>query len=87
MRTQYIKVMNNLFHERLSHYRDVMGISQEEMAHYLAMGCRNYVYLDHGKKGCSALTLVRFLIYICDNPICFLKELKSEFEQIDQSAA
>lgn len=87
MRTQYIKVMNSFFREKINQYRDDMCLSQEEMAHHLAMNCRNYVYLDHGEKGCSALTLVRFLIYFCDNPIAFLNELRDRFDQIDQSAA
>ena len=51
------------------------------MAKLLAMDERSYVYLDHGKTGCSSLTLVRFLIYCCDDPALFLSDLKVAFEQ------
>ena len=64
-----------------------MKITQEEMAQKLMMGCRTYVDLDHGKSGCSALTLALFLIYVCSDPICFLKELKDAFENSEEDAA
>lgn len=51
-----------------------MDITQEEMADRLVMASRTYVDLDHGKTGCSALTLVLFLIYICADPLIFLDD-------------
>jgi len=56
-------------------------LTQAQMAGLLAMEERSYIDLDHGKTGCSGLTLVRFLIYCCDNPSIFLEELRVAFEQ------
>lgn len=87
MRKQYVKVLNSFFHEKLFHRREALGISQEEMAHRLAMASRTYVDLDHGKTGCSALTLALFLIHICADPLAFLEELRHAFENSDREAA
>lgn len=64
-----------------------MGISQEEMADRLAMGSRGYAKLDQGQMCCSALTLSLFLIYICEDPLTFLKELRHALENCDNDAA
>ena len=73
--------------QRIKELREIMDISQEEMAHHLAMAARTYVDLDHGKTSCSALTLARFLIYVCADPVAFLEELRDAFEAIDHKAA
>ena len=87
MRRHYTKVLKTFFHEKLLHRREDLGITQEEMANRLAMANRTYVDLDHGKTGCSALTLALFLIYICVDPLAFLKELQNAFEESDKEAA
>lgn len=87
MRKQYTKIFKAFFHEKLFRRREDMGITQEEMAHRLAMASRTYVDLDHGKTGCSALTLALFLIYICTDPIDFLEELRNALENSDSKAA
>lgn len=81
MRKQYEEVLKSFFHKKLFHRRDELGISQEEMAHRLAMSCRSYVDLDHGKSSCSGLTLALFLIYVCEDPISFLEGLRYAFEK------
>ena len=80
MRREYTKILNSHFHEKLFHQRVHLGITQEEMAYRLAMAPRTYVDLDHGKAGCSALTLALFLIYICSDPLNFLEELRHTIE-------
>ena len=87
MRKQYTKILKDSFYEELTHDRYRMGITQEEMAEKLSMACRTYVNLDHGKSGCSALTLVLYLIYICENPTEFLQKLRAAFEAEDNNAA
>lgn len=87
MRKQYEEVLKSFFHEKLFYRRVELGISQEEMAHRLAMGSRSYVDLDHGKSSCSGLTLARFLIYVCEDPLTFLEELRYAFDRRDQEAA
>lgn len=87
MRKHYTKVLKTFFHENLFHRRAALGISQEEMAHRLAMASRTYVDLDHGKTCCSGLTLALFLIYVCADPMKFLEELRYAFENNDSKAA
>ena len=87
MRKQYEEVLKSLFHEKLFRRRAELGLTQEETAYRLAMGSRSYVDLDHGKSGCGGLTLARFLIYLCDDPLGFLEELRHAFEDKDSGAA
>lgn len=87
MRKHYTKVLKTFFHEKLFHRREILGISQEEMADRLAMASRTYVDLDHGKTCCSGLTLALFLVYVCDDPLGFLEELRYAFENSDKKAA
>ena len=87
MRKQYAKIFKVFFHEKLFRRREDMGITQEEMAHRLAMASRTYVDLDHGKTCCSSLTLALFLVYVCDDPLGFLEELRNAFEDGKYKAA
>ena len=87
MRKHYTKVLKTFFHEKLFHRREILGISQEEMADRLAMASRTYVDLDHGKTCCSGLTLALFLVYVCDDPLGFLEELRNAFEDGKNKAA
>ena len=87
MRKHYTKILKAIFHKSLSHRRIALGMSQEEMAHRLAMASRTYVDLDHGKTCCSGLTLALFLIYICPDPMKFLEELRYALEESDKKAA
>jgi len=87
MRKQYTRIFKDFFHSQLIHSRDRLGMSQEEMAELLEMAGRSYIDLDHGKTGCSAVTLVLYLIYVCDEPTLFLKQLKEAFENCDPRAA
>lgn len=87
MRKHYTKALKTIFHEELFQSRVNLEITQEEMAHRLAMASRTYVDLDHGKTGCSAVTLALFLIYICSDPLAFLEKLQNAFESEDSKAA
>lgn len=87
MRKQYRKILKTFFCNKVLYTRDAIGISQEEMAHILAMAPRTFINLEHGKNGCSALTLALFLIYICKNPAAFLEELRNAFEADSDKAA
>ncbi len=81
MREYYTIILKKQFHTHLVHTRDALGITQEEMAHRLAMTNRTYVDLDHGKNCCSAITLALFLIYVCPDPHLFLAELRIAWEK------
>lgn len=87
MRKHYESVFRQFFHRKLFQSRVQLEMTQEQMADRLAMASRSYIDLDHGKTGCSALTLVLYLIYICTEPIVFLEELRNAFETDDSWAA
>ncbi len=87
MRNRYASIFKSFFHEKLFRRRVELDITQEEMADRLVMAGRTYVDLDHGKTGCSALTLALFLIYVCAEPLAFLEELRNAFEDDDHQAA
>ena len=87
MRSHYTSIFKAFFHEKLFRRRVELDITQEEMAERLVMAGRTYVDLDHGKTGCSVLTLALFLIYICADPLAFLEELRNAFENGSNKAA
>ncbi|MCM1363777.1 MAG: helix-turn-helix domain-containing protein [Faecalibacterium sp.] len=64
-----------------------LNISQAKMAELLEMSERSYADIESGKSCCSAVTLVLYLIYCCDDVPRFLDELKAKFEQADVDAA
>lgn len=81
MREYYNKIFKQYFYEQLIAARSKRNLTQAKMAEQLVMDERSYVNLDHGKSGCSALTLALFLIYFCDSPTEYLKELREAFEK------
>ena len=87
MRNRYRQILKTFFRDKVLRTRDDLGMSQEDMAHILAMAPRTFIDLEHGKTGCSALTLALFLIYICKNPVLFLEELRNAFETDRNKAA
>ena len=87
MRKQYQNILKSFFCNKVFYTRDAMGITQEDMAHTLAMAPRTFIDLEHGKSGCSALTFALFLIYICQNPALFLEELRNAFETDQKKTA
>lgn len=87
MRNHYKQILKAFFHHKLFRTRvDVLDITQEEMAHRLALSSRSYVDLDHGKTSCSAVTLALFLVYVCNDPTAFLEELRYAFEAVRTKA-
>lgn len=57
------------------------------MAEQLIMDERSFINLDHGKSGCSALTLALYLIYYCEEPKEYLDELRQALEDADNHVA
>ena len=87
MRNRYKQILKAFFHHKLFRTRvDVLDITQEEMAHLLALSSRSYVDLDHGRRCCSAVTLALFLVYVCNDPAEFLEELRYAFESVRAKA-
>lgn len=83
MRKRQTQILKQYFYEHLIHTRYEQMMTQAQMARQLCMDERSYVELDHGKTGCSSLTLALFLIYVCDDPIAFLQGLRVELESED----
>ena len=81
MRRQYLDILKTHFYRHLIETRATLGLTQEQMAETLIMDVRSFMYLDHGKHCCSALTLSLYLIYYCPDVNMFLRELKAEFEK------
>ena len=87
MRKSYYLVLKNYFYNTIIETRASLKYTQAQMASVLIMDERSYVELDHGKSCCSALTLVLFLIYCCEDPTAFLTGLKEAFERECENAA
>ena len=82
MRTQYSLILKRCFYEQLIRTRQERRLTQAQMARILVMDERSYAEFDHGKSSCSGLTLARYLIYCCADPIAFLEKLRIAFEQV-----
>jgi len=80
MRSYYETIFKAFFHEHQTKTRTSLCLTQAEMSSRLMMDPRSYIDLDHGKVGCSGLTLARYLIYCCPDPLGFLRELYAAFE-------
>ena len=87
MRDQMTIILRTFFGERVLAARKSFGLSQEKVASKLEMACRSYVDLEHGKTGCSALTLVLFLQNYCEDTDFFLSELRDAFDKYIEKSA
>lgn len=86
MRKQYVKVFKVVLQQSLYNTRADLGLSQEQMAERMEMSNRCYVDLEHGKCCCNGLTLVLYLIYVCDDPTAFLDGLRRAFDAVYEVA-
>ena len=87
MRKIYQRTFKNFFYNDLIKTRTRMKYTQSQMADLLVMDDRSYAELDHGNSCCSALTLVLYLIYCCDDPLAFLDTLRKVLENLEDDAA
>ena len=72
--------LKTIFNKHLIKEKTEKGYTHAKMAELLDMDDRSYIDLDHGKNGCSALTLVRFMIYCCRDRDAFLEEVRIALE-------
>ena len=87
MRKQQREILKDYFYSQLIATRSEKRLTQSEMAEQLAMDERSYIDLDHGKTCCSAITLARFLVYMCESPIQFLEGLRHAFDNNENKVA
>ena len=71
------------FDDRLMESRDALHLTQKQTSLILQMAPRSFIEMEHGKNSCSGLTLALYLIYLCDNPLAFLSDLRSILEVIE----
>lgn len=81
MRNTYRILIRQYFCQTVFEYRKQNNLTQAEMAERLCMDERSYIELDHGKSGCSVVTLVLFLMRECPDVDAFLLRLERLFEQ------
>ena len=87
LRKTYEKILKEHIHKHLIGKREELRLSQVKMADKLIMDTRSYVNLDHGKSGCSSLTLALYLINFCEDPKEYLDELRDAFEDESKHTA
>ena len=68
------------FDDRLMESRDTLHLTQKQTSSILQMAPRSFIEMEHGNNSCSGLTLALYLIYLCDNPLAFLSDLRSILE-------
>lgn len=87
MRDQYSIALKQQFWCQLVWERQRLNLTQAQMARILAMNERSYIELDHGHSCCGALTLVRFLLYCCEDTQAFLEDVKAALEREGEEIA
>ena len=75
MRKQLRFSLIRYFRSELLKTRGALDISQEEMAHILAMSVRNYTDLEGGKTCLGLITLLLFLRRCCMDHHAFMDGL------------
>ncbi len=85
MRAHYNDILKEHFRTKIKSERKENKITQRDMAYRLEMAPRTYFDLERGRTGCGAVTLVIYLIYLCDDPMSFLEGVRCAFEASDSN--
>ena len=86
MRNTYRILIGKYFCQTAFEYRVQQDLTQAQMAERLSMDERSYIDLEHGKNGCSVVTLMLFLMYECQDVEDFLRELREVLEKAKEEA-
>lgn len=87
MKKQYREIIKREFRNSLLKTRASFGLTQEQMAPKLYMSVRAYCGLESGENGCGTLTLVIYLLFVCEDPIELLEKLRTALEIESSEAA
>lgn len=87
MRNTYRILIGKYFCQTAFEYRTRHDLTQAKMAEKLCMDERSYIDLEHGKSGCSMVTLVLYLVFECPDVNAFVRELREILENAWESAA
>ena len=88
LRQEYKSLLRQFFSKEIQNYRAQSKLTQEQISELLCMAPRSYVDLENGTYGCSALTVVLFLLQLKDEEILqLLRDVKKELEEADRHGA
>ena len=76
MRKTYQRLIREYFCRMIFEYRIQEDLTQLQMAERLCMDERSYIDLEHGKNGCSVVTLVLYLVFECPDSDAFLLDME-----------
>lgn len=85
MRKGYHAALKEVFHAHLLQARKSKKKTQFAMGLLLEMDERSYRDLEWQVSGCSAVTLVLFLLRCCEDPKGFLDEVQVAFAEVSQA--
>lgn len=73
---QFQRLLREFLRRQIRDYRSRSGITQESMAELLFITPRSYAYLERGTYGCSAATLMFFILILSEDEVL---RLRAEF--------
>lgn len=76
---QYALLLRAFLAEQIKGRRKALQVTQEAMAEKLRISPRSYISLERGKSGCSAATLMFFLLILPEDE---LPRLCAEFRRL-----
>ena len=83
MRKTYQRLIREYFCRMIFEYRIQEDLTQLQMAERLCMDERSYIDLEHGKNGCSVVTLVLYLVFECQDSDAFLLDMERLHKQAE----
>ncbi|MCM1544917.1 MAG: helix-turn-helix domain-containing protein [Ruminococcus sp.] len=87
MRKVYEEILKTTFRETVVLKRSQLHFTQAKMAELLEMSERSYSDLENGLFCCSAVTLMLYLTYCCDDVQRFVDEMKRKIERAVEDVA
>lgn len=87
MRNLYTGILKDTFRIELMKFRTERNLTQARMSERIEMSERSYADIESGKSCCSAVTLVLYLVYCCDDVDGFLSKLKERMEKVNEDVA
>ena len=83
LRNTYRILIGKYFCQTVFTYRIQQDMTQLQMAERLCMDERSYIDLEHGKNGCSVVTLVLYLVFECQDSDAFLLDMERLHKQAE----
>lgn len=85
MRKIYSVIMKEVTYKNLTAYKTKSKCTIARLAEVLSIDPRSCSDLCRGKSTFSALSLIRYLIYCCDDVDALLAEMKQKFESAEEN--